>query len=283
MKSQGQELSIQTTNIRNRDFTWITNLIYSHVTTKVTSLMSQARTIDLISGEASSGFTMEGYPHRAIFSMPFQGLTDKGIPTYRNEKGNLTSTDLNFQNRTDNSYLIYEGPTEPTVTGSLGNELKWKNWRLNIFVTYSFGSYVRLDPVFSARYNDLTSMTKEFKNRWMQAGDEKITSVPGILPYRMYRDDSSLRIAYNAYNYTSNRTAKGDFIRMKEISLGYDFPRAMLQSTPFTNLSLKLQATNLFLIYADKKLNGQDPEFVNAGGVAAPIPRQFTMTLKFGL
>jgi len=283
MKSQGQELSIQTTNIRNRDFTWITNLIYSHVTTKVTSLMSQARTIDLISGEASSGFTMEGYPHRAIFSMPFQGLTDKGIPTYLNEKGNLTSTDLNFQNRTDNSYLIYEGPTEPTVTGSLGNELKWKNWRLNIFVTYSFGSYVRLDPVFSARYNDLTSMTKEFKNRWMQAGDEKITSVPGILPYRMYRDDSSLRIAYNAYNYTSNRTAKGDFIRMKEISLGYDFPRAMLQSTPFTNLSLKLQATNLFLIYADKKLNGQDPEFVNAGGVAAPIPRQFTMTLKFGL
>jgi len=245
--------------------------------------MSQARTIDLISGEASSGFTMEGYPHRAIFSMPFQGLTDKGIPTYLNEKGNLTSTDLNFQNRTDNSYLIYEGPTEPTVTGSLGNELKWKNWRLNIFVTYSFGSYVRLDPVFSARYNDLTSMTKEFKNRWMQAGDEKITSVPGILPYRMYRDDSSLRIAYNAYNYTSNRTAKGDFIRMKEISLGYDFPRAMLQSTPFTNLSLKLQATNLFLIYADKKLNGQDPEFVNAGGVAAPIPRQFTMTLKFGL
>ena len=71
--------------------------------------------------------------------------------------------------------------------------------------------------------------------------------------------------------------------RAKEISLGYDFPRAMLQSTPFTNLSLKLQATNIFLIYADKKLNGQDPEFVNAGGVAAPIPRQFTMTLKFGL
>ena len=70
---------------------------------------------------------------------------------------------------------------------------------------------------------------------------------------------------------------------MKEISLGYDFPKAMLRATPFTNLSLKLQDTNLFLIYADKKLNGQDPEFVNAGGVAAPIPRQFTMTLKFGL
>ena len=42
-------------------------------------------------------------------------------------------------------------------------------------------------------------------------------------------------------------------------------------------------ATNLFLIYSDKKLNGQDPEFVNAGGVATPIPKQYTMTLRLGI
>ena len=283
MKSNGQELSIQTTNIKERDFSWITNVIFSHVTTEVTSLMSRATTMDLISGEASNGFTKEGYPHRAIFSMPFQGLNDKGIPTFLNENGVLTSTDLNFQNRGDNNYLIYEGPTEPTVTGSFGNELRWKNWRLNVFLTYSFGNYVRLDPVFSAKYNDLTAMTKEYKNRWIQGGDERTTTVPTILSYRDYITDTNLRRAYNAYNYTSMRTAKGDFIRMKEISLSYDFPKSILSATPFNNLSLKLQATNLFLIYADKKLNGQDPEFINAGGVAAPIPRQFTMTLKFGL
>ena len=49
------------------------------------------------------------------------------------------------------------------------------------------------------------------------------------------------------------------------------------------SLSLKLQATNLCLLYADKKLNGQDPEFFNAGGVAVPVPKQFTLTLKIGL
>ena len=49
------------------------------------------------------------------------------------------------------------------------------------------------------------------------------------------------------------------------------------------NLSLKLQATNLFLIYADKKLNGQDPEFFNTGGVAVPVPKQFTLTVRLGL
>ena len=94
---------------------------------------------------------------------------------------------------------------------------------------------------------------------------------------------TSLYLAYNAYNYSTERIAKGDFIRMKEISLMYEFPRSWIAPAKISNLSLKLQATNLFLIYADKKLNGQDPEFVNTGGVASPVPRQFTLTLRLGL
>lgn len=70
---------------------------------------------------------------------------------------------------------------------------------------------------------------------------------------------------------------------MKEISLSYDFPRKWIEPLKLSNLSLKVQATNLFLLYADKKLNGQDPEFFNAGGVASPVPRQFTFTLRLGL
>ena len=70
---------------------------------------------------------------------------------------------------------------------------------------------------------------------------------------------------------------------MKEISLGYEFPKSLISPLKLNNLSLKLQATNLFLIYADKKLNGQDPEFFNTGGVAVPMPKQFTLTLRVGL
>ena len=69
---------------------------------------------------------------------------------------------------------------------------------------------------------------------------------------------------------------------MKEISLAYDFPKDLISKWNLANLSLKLQATNLFLLYADKKLNGQDPEFFNTGGVAAPVPKQFTLTLRIG-
>ena len=126
-------------------------------------------------------------------------------------------------------------------------------------------------------------MTKEYRNRWMESGNEAYTSIPAILSYRDYSTNKQLRYGYNAYNYTHDRIAKGDFIRMKDISLSYDFPKAWFTGTPFSNISLKLQATNLFLFYADKKLQGQDPEFINAGGVAAPLPRQYTLTVKLGL
>ena len=280
MSSNGVEVSIASNNIKTKNFTWHTDFIFSYNNTKITNLNNQARVIDLVTG---TGYGVEGYPCRALFSIPFQGLNEDGMPTFINEKNELTVCDINFQERDNISYLKYEGSTDPKYVGSLGNTFTWKGLSLNIFMTYSFGNVVRLDPVFSATYNDLISMTKEFKNRWVQPGDEKYTNVPVILSYRQYHDNTQLRYAYNAYNYSSERIAKGDFIRMKEIALSYQFPKSLLKSTPFNSASLKIQATNLFLIYADSKLNGQDPEFINAGGVASPVPRQFTLTAKFSL
>ena len=202
------------------------------------------------------------------------------IAARKQQMSEETTYDINFQEREKLDFLKYEGPTDPTVQGSFGNMFKWKGFTLNCFITYSFGNVVRLDPVFAGRYSDLTSMTKEFKDRWMVPGDENYTNIPVILSYRQYNENRSIRYGYNAYNYSDVRIAKGDFIRMKEISLNYDFPKTWI--APLTNLSLKLQATNLFLIYADKKLNGQDPEFFRSGGVAAPVPKQFTLTLKAG-
>ncbi|MGN1254250.1 MAG: SusC/RagA family TonB-linked outer membrane protein [Prevotella sp.] len=280
MKSRGQELSVQTQNFKEKNFSWTTNLIFSHVTTEVTKLMARATTMDLIS---QNGFAVVGHSYRGLYSIPYAGLNEQGIPQFYTPDGDITTTDIDFQNRDKNGYLIYEGPTDPTITGSLGNEFRYKNWRLNIFVTYSFGNVIRLDPVFRAYYSDLTAMTKDYRNRFMEPGDEKVTSVPAILDYRTYQGNRQLRYAYNAYNYTHDRIAKGDFIRMKDISLSYDFPKAWFTNSPINDISLKLQATNLFLFYADKKLQGQDPEFINAGGVAAPVPRQYTLTLKVGL
>lgn len=280
MKSHGIEFTLSTKNIVNKNFKWNTDFIFSKSNTEVTDLEANSRVIDLISG---TGFTMTGYPVRSLFSLDFRGLNENGLPTFINESGQLTVSDIDFQDRTQKSHLIYEGPTDPTITGSIGNIFSYQNVKLNVFITYSLGNVIRLNPVFSNKYSDLDAMPKEFKNRWTVPGDEKITNIPVIADVRQNQQDSHLSYAYNAYNYSTARIAKGDFVRLKEISVSYDIPKSIIQAFRISDLSLKLQATNLFLIYADKKLNGQDPEFFNSGGVAAPVPKQFTLTLKLGI
>lgn len=279
MRSHGEEFAITSKNFVGKDFQWTTDFIFSHVKTKVTSLDTRKRIIDMITG---SGFAKEGYAYRSLFSMDYRGLTSSGIPTFINQKGDLVTSNIDFQSY-ELGNLVYEGPTDPTFTGSLGNEFSYKGLHLNIFATYAFGNKMRLDPAFSSYYSDLNAMPKEFKNRWTIAGDEAFTDVPAIADLRQIQADSRLNRAYNAYNRSTARVAKGDFIRMKEISLSYDFPQRWISYLHLNTVNLKLQATNLFLIYSDKKLNGQDPEFFNAGGVAIPMARQFTMTLRVGL
>ena len=286
MKSDGFEISLTTNNIQTKDFSWSTNFIFSHSRNKVTELDNDVRMMDLIAG---SGFTRPGYPVRSLFSIPFQGLNSEGLPTFLNENGDVTVSDIYFQERDEEKleFLKYSGSGDPTDVGSLGNVFSYKGFKLNVFVTYSFGNVIRLDPVFRSTYDDLNSMPKEFRNRWTVPGDEEKTTIPVIASVwqnRIYSSASSyLSYAYNAYNYSTERIARGDFVRMKELSLSYDFPKSVTDALHIGTLGLKVQATNLFLIYADKKLNGQDPEFFNTGGVAVPLPKQFTLTLKVGI
>jgi TonB-linked SusC/RagA family outer membrane protein len=280
MSSKGLEISISTRNIVRKDFSWTTDFIFSNAVNEITELDSRSNVITLISGQ---GYARQGYPVRALFSIPFNGLNHEGIPTFSNQDGETTVTDLNFQEYEKLDFLQYEGPTDPTITGGVGNIFSWKNFKLNLFLTYSFGNVVRLDPVFRAYYSDLTSLPKEFSNRWVLPGDEQYTTVPVIASKRQDQNYGQLSYAYNAYNYSTERIASGDFVRMKEISLAYQFPGKILERLKIGSLTMKLQATNLFLIYSDKKLNGQDPEFFNSGGVATPMPKQFTFTVNLGI
>ncbi|MDO4164453.1 MAG: SusC/RagA family TonB-linked outer membrane protein, partial [Bacteroides sp.] len=120
MKSNGIELSLSTTNIKTKNFTWSTNIIYSHTHNEVTELETNKRVIDLVAG---TGFAREGYPVRSIFSIPFRGLNEEGLPTFLDQDGNVTTTGIYFQTRDEDklSFLEYSGSADPTDVGSFGN------------------------------------------------------------------------------------------------------------------------------------------------------------------
>ncbi|MDE6117361.1 MAG: SusC/RagA family TonB-linked outer membrane protein, partial [Duncaniella sp.] len=161
MRSHGVELSLTTRNIVTKDFSWTTNIIYSHAKNKVTDLETSKRVIDLVSG---NGFAQEGYPVRSLFSIPFMGLNEEGLPTFLDQDGNISTTGIYFQTSDPEKlgFLEYSGSVDPTDYGSFGNIFRYKGITLNVYITYSFGNVVRLDPVFKKEYDDLTATPKEF-------------------------------------------------------------------------------------------------------------------------
>ena len=282
MESHGFEFSLSTVNIKTKNFSWTTDVIYSLAKNKITNLETACRATDLL---MNTGNHIKGYPRASIFSWKFDGLTEDGLPKVINEAGVSTVGDVNFQ-ETENleDFLVYEGPSDPTYYGSLNNTFRYKGWTLDIYITFAGGNVSRLDPVFRSAYSDLSSFPREFKNRWMVPGDEAKTDIPTVASRSQVDKYGSTAIstAFNAYNYSTARIAKGDFGRLKELALTYQFDKDLLARSRINSASLKLSATNLTLLWADKKLNGQDPEFFNAGGVASPLSKQFTLTLRLG-
>ena len=285
METKGLELGFTTQNIVSNDFKWSTTLNLSVYNQEITKLANKPTVFDLIDG---NGGNAVGHPRNSIYSYQFTGLNNQGLPTFimpEGEKDNITGA--NFQDN-DNvtDYLKYEGSIEPNKSIGLANTFTYKNWSLHVFIVGSGGNKVRLNPAFSSQYNDLTVFSKDFTNRWINAGDETITDVP-VIADQLLADQhdgfNNLGIAYNTYNFSDVRIADGDFVRLKNVSLSYEFPKDFKKKLGLSTFTLKGSTVNPWLIYSDKRLNGQDPEFRNTGGVAFPITTQYTFSLNISL
>lgn len=281
METNGIELGFTTQNVVTNNFKWSTTLNFSVYDQNITKLANKPSVYDLV--DANGGNTV-GHPRNSIYSYQFTGLNNQGLPTFLLQDGAENNiTKANFQDTKDvTNYLKYEGSIEPNKSVGLANTFTYKNWSLYVFIVGSGGNKVRLNPVYSNEYNDLTVFTKEFKNRWINPGDENVTNVPVIADRLLNRNygDSDLEIAYNTYNYSDVRVADGDFVRLKNVSLSWEFPKDFKRKLGVSAFTLKGSAVNPWLIYSDKRLHGQDPEFRNTGGVAFPITSQYTFTLN---
>jgi hypothetical protein len=155
---------------------------------------------------------------------------------------------------------------------------------LNIFISYKLDYKIRLDDAFSPRYTDFSSLSKSFVNRWVVPGDELLTDIPVILDKNVIeRQSADYQSAYDLYNKSTARVADGTYARLKSVRVSYNIPGNIAKRIGASNASISFEGQNLMLLYSDKKLNGQDPEFFSAGGVALPQPRLFTtsITLNF--
>ncbi|MCH5715948.1 SusC/RagA family TonB-linked outer membrane protein [Niabella hibiscisoli] len=288
MKAHGIEVTLGGNVVRNEGgLNWRTQFNFGYNKNKITKLEVDPNIWTLVRAE---GAPMEGYSQRGLFSIKFDGLDPQyGYPTYINEEGEKDTYIYLQSDKVDN--LVYHGPTDPILTGGFFNRVEYKGISLSALFTFAQGNYVRLQPTYASSYNDMVSMSKDMVNRWIMPGDETKTNIPALLDnltgdLRVMRANGSTTSAiypYNAYNYSTERIAKGDFVRFKNITVAYMLPQHLVSRVGLTNAQVALVGNNIALLYSDKRLNGADPEFFNNGGVAMPIPRQYTFSLKLGL
>ena len=270
MSAKGVELSLTTQNIRTRDFSWSTSITYSRNTNKVTRLNTSPSVKNLTD---EKGAARQGYPLNSLFSIPFYKLDENGHPRFFLPDGadvlpdgrHITSPKMGGQvswtasKPEEIDYLVYSGTRTPTDQGGVNNSFSFKNFRLGVYVYYSFGGVMRLPEQFATKYNDYQVMGKEFNRRWLRAGDEERTNVPVIATDAHRQANPYLSNAYTNYNKSDVRVAKTDYIQLRDISLSYTVPKSFVDRLRLSSLALKLQASNVALLYADKKLNGALP------------------------
>jgi TonB-linked SusC/RagA family outer membrane protein len=288
MKAHGFELTVAGNPVKTpTGFKWRTQFNFGINKNEVTRLDVDQNIWTLVRAE---GAARQGYAQRGLYSIQFDGLDPKyGYPTFIGVDGTRHETNIYLQD-TNVASLVYHGPVDPTLTGGFWNQFSYKNFTFSALFTFATGNYVRLQPAYSATYDDMTAMSRDVLNRWIKPGDETITNIPSILDRltaetKVTKADGTVVNAvypYNAYNYSTERIAKGDFVRLKNISLAYQLSPKIASKVGLANAQISLVGNNIALLYSDKRLNGADPEFFNNGGVAMPIPKQYTLSLKVG-
>ena len=139
---------------------------------------------------------------------------------------------------------------------TLRKPFKYKNILLSFAFVYNFGHVFRIAyPTMNPLEGD-ADLSAFVAKRWQKPGDENETDIPATLTWESYDG-----VRQHLASYSSNSVRKGDFIRLREITLNYELPSQLIKKTPFSRVSLTAQANTVWMWTKNKE--GFDPEAVD--------------------
>lgn len=276
MEGQGIDLKLNSRNLTGL-FKWNTTFLFSKATDKVTRYNAGVTPVSTIvqsgdgtlDGTISSFFVpVTGHPVFSVYSYKWAGLDPQTGDPMGYLNGAVSKDYASITSSTNANDLVYNGPANPTLSGSLRNDFSYKAFTLSINITYEFGFYFRRPSVNYQNLFGLYIGNKDYLKRWQKPGDEQSTYVPSLVyPDNLTRD--------NFYTYSSVLVEKGDNVRLQDIRLSYDLKTLRIGSARLNNLQLFAYANNLGILWRANKY-GLDPDFVNG----YPDPKTWSLGLN---
>ncbi|TWV92764.1 SusC/RagA family TonB-linked outer membrane protein [Chitinophaga pinensis] len=274
MSNRGIDIAVNGAVIDTKHFGWSVGVNFSYNSNKVTDNRF-GPTTSLYS--SLSNTVLNGYPPDGVWVYKNAGLSSTGLTQIYNEKGEKL---LPSQNVTSVDALKYAGRRSAPYYGSVNNTFRYKNWSLYALITYNFGS-VFLKPAVSNYPSTRVfsySLLSDIADRWQKPGDEEKTAVPVV--GNAYSPLAAFRYAFSDVN-----VQPGDYIRFRELSLGYQLPEAFAGKVFAKNIKVSGVVRNLGLLWKKNDV-GLDPDFVPALSSTVlhlPPTTNYSLMINIGL
>ena len=244
VENTGVEFQLSTTNINNNNFKWTTDLNVSTIENKIT---------DLADGDVIGNLNIlrEGEPISAFYLVEYAGVDpDNGDALFYTNKGTEgeTSNDWNDAER------VIAGNPFPDLMAGLTNSFSYKKFDLSFSFQGEWGASVfnSAGKFQEANGDWFDNQDRSQLRRWQKPGD--VTDVP-----------RAELVAGNGTEDSTRYLKSTDYIRLKNLTLGYNVPKKYNNIAGISSARVYLSGFNL-LTFTD--YDGYDPESrSDAGGV----------------
>ena len=260
MKNRGIELTLNSVNIDTKDFTWQTSLNYSFNKNEIDKLYNDLERV---------GNYFVGQSINVIYTKRFGGIwqSDEAeiAKIYNAEPGDYKIIDRNRNNIIDDDDRDFVGQTTPQFFGSFSNTFKSHGFDLTIFLTYAGGHKIYNPFAYLDSYSPSANMSPDYyHNYWTPERPSNKYPRLGSTNSQLYETDGMYQ--------------KGDYIRLKNLELGYTLPRNIANKVYASNIRVYASVQNLVTF---TKYTGFDVETSNANPYPACRVFMVGLTVNF--
>lgn len=287
IQNEGLEISLNGDIFENPEgFNWNTSVQFSLNRNKIIDLYPGVTLYDIKTLDAIQIVAVQGSYYGDIYGQTFLRVTDKNSPHY----GKIIVGDDGLPLISTEKSKV--GNQSPDWMMGITNNFSYKGFNLSFLVDFRIGG-----DIYSATASNMYLLGNAAGT--VINGERNSFVVPNTVVQRAegYAENT---VAVTPQNYWERIGSTGNYglpeiytynatnIRLRNVTLGYDFNRSLLKKTPFQRLRLSATCNNVWMIHYN--LPGIDPESVSATNTnatgfengAAPTSRSFTFNVTVG-
>ena len=295
MVNDGYEFGLDVSLINNQKFRWDVN---ANVTLQSNKVSSTPNGADLIGGTSTDVnispniIIRQGESLNSLYGFEYWGVNPaNGFPVYYKADGSLVQG-----NPASQAYSVFNpsnpsntsaaatltqadkrilGSSIPKYFGGFSSRMSYKNVDLSFLIRFSGGNKIFNSTRRDLMNQNLNNNSTEILGRWQSASNPG----DGWTPILYANSNTFLNQSSNA---TTRFVENGDFISFDNVTLGYNFPKKIIEKIKVENIRLFVQGQNLFMI---TDYTGLNPEMETAGVDlnGTPIGRIFSMGINVKL